>query len=154
MSVSYIFSCWAMSLAPSSSHTLSFATVHTTDMKLSPSLVLLMILCISFHFLYVVFSCGGLPSSQLSILVPVLCSQLPQKEECLYSYLRHCSNICGNKDQYNYKMDLKLNYNCPSINGFVLSSDLYWYTAGWIQVSSQTSCLWGWRLQSDDNCSV
>lgn len=50
--------------------------------------------------------------------------------------------------------DLRLNYSCPSINGFVLRIDLYWYTTAWIQVSSQTTCLWGWHLQPDDNCSL
>lgn len=52
------------------------------------------------------------------------------------------------------EMALRLNYNCPSINGFVLKLDLYWYTTGRIRVSSQTTCLWGWHLQPDDNCSL
>lgn len=52
------------------------------------------------------------------------------------------------------EMGIRLNYNCPGINGFVLSLDLYRYTTGWIQVSSQTTCLWGWHLQPDDNCSL
>lgn len=29
----------------------------------------------------------------------------------------------------------------------ILMNLLYWYTTGWVQLSSLTTCLWGWHLQ-------